>query len=505
MCNFTYFGYNGCKFPQKHYLVRREMCPANAKILINAVKAGEKGWCSASLQNEIPAPEQQARLPLSCPLCSITPVVYEQPLLEMFQLFLGMSPKSPMPKLPAPHYHHDKDNGTEAYSRFSKYQPSPADPSASLFVAPLNTPRMQHERSTSGSVTPKAKPPEDFILPATVYAPPPTKPRPLMLTPPSSRDSSRSPPSRAPSRRGDGSGRPPPPGRGGSRHELDTLREKGEKALAKASSRPATPASERGRSSSSASNHSSSSSSSSSARYASQSRSPPQDRIAALKGTSVFSRSSSPSPERGRKMRRDRAGSSDRDGKIPIVIKPKISPPVLGPNSMGLGDACGAALEPFQQRLVPPQPARRRDDDDPKPAARPKTPHRAYSTFPGAQVGDYPDHDPVVFASASSGLGVGFGRDKPLPVPGIPALRRVQTGQVRVVDSAADPPTRRQRTAGEAGSGVSAPSASASHKLSVKTGNFFVFGSGNKAQEFEIVKAESEGLPAPAAVYGQAF
>lgn len=384
MCKFTYLGYDRCDEPERHYLIRREKCSAKANL---------KNWCSPDEQEEASTADQSGKfwVSLPCPMCAEIPVVYDQPLLE-----IAHSRRS---VLPAPHY----DAVARKYSRLPRHHTAQDDLPPNVVPQPLKTTRMRVQRAATESTITRSRTPKasessggDYTLPATTYVPPTTRelslpkplpmPQPATLTPPSSRESSRSPPQI----RMDGTLRTTPPGQG-SRRELDSIREKARAANAAAmEARP--PTAERlrsGSASSSSSNGSSrpsqpsrqasnasittaSSYSSRAAvktghrpqRQASASRSPPQDSMAdslanaALRSIGIDrngsrSTAATDSPERGRRMRRRPTGGSSSDrSDSPSVWRPTISPPVLQMDSLGLGQI-DTTMESFKQRLVP--------------------------------------------------------------------------------------------------------------------------------------------------------
>lgn len=383
MCKFTYLGYDRCDEPERHYLIRREKCGAKANL---------KNWCSPDEQEEASTADQSGKfwVSLPCPMCADIPVVYDQPLLE-----IAHSRRS---VLPAPHY----DAVTRKYSRLPRHHTAQDDaPSASDAVPPpLKPNRMKIQRAATESAITKSRDEAsggDYTLPATTYVPPTREvnlpkpfpmPQPATLTPPSSRDSSRSPPQI----RMDGALRTTPPG-DGSRRELDSIREKARIANAAAmEARPPTAERFRSGSASSASSNGTSrpsqpsrqasntslTSASSYAsravaktghrpqRQASASRSPPQDRMhvadtltnVALRSIGIdrngsHSTAGSESPERGRKMRRRPTGGSSSDrSDSPSVWRPTISPPVLQMDSLGMSQI-DSTMEPFKQRLIP--------------------------------------------------------------------------------------------------------------------------------------------------------
>lgn len=381
MCKFTYLGYDRCDEPERHYLIRREKCGAKANL---------KNWCSPDEQEEASTADQSGKfwVSLPCPMCADIPVVYDQPLLE-----IAHSRRS---VLPAPHY----DAVTRKYSRLPRHHTAQDDaPSATDAVPqPLKPNRMKIQRAATESAITKSRDEAsggDYTLPATTYVPPTREinlpkpfpmPQPATLTPPSSRESSRSPPQI----RMDGALRTTPPG-DGSRRELDSIREKARAAnVAAMEARPPTAERFRSGSASSASSNGTSrpsqpsrqasntslTSASSYAsravvktghrpqRQASASRSPPQDRMAdtltnvALRSIGIDrngsrSTAGSESPERGRKMRRRPTGGSSSDrSDSPSVWRPTISPPVLQMDSLGMSQI-DSTMEPFKQRLIP--------------------------------------------------------------------------------------------------------------------------------------------------------
>lgn len=385
MCKFTYLGYDRCDEPERHYLIRREKCGAKANL---------KNWCSPDEQEEASTADQSGKfwVSLPCPMCAEIPVVYDQPLLE-----IAHSRRS---VLPAPHY----DAVTRKYSRLPpRHQTAQDDDPSDAVPLPLKTNRMKIQRAATESDITKSRGPKaseqsggDYTLPATTYVPPTRDvnlpkafpvPQPATLTPPSSRESSRSPPQI----RMDGALRTTPPG-DGSRRELDSIREKARLANAAAmEARPPTAERFRSGSASSASSNgtsrpsqpsrqasnasmtTASSYASSRAmvktghrpqRQASATRSPPQDSMAdslasaALRSIGIDrngSRSTAApdTPERGRRMRRRPTGGSSSDrSDSPSVWRPTISPPVLQKDSLGLGQIDNT-MEPFKQRLVP--------------------------------------------------------------------------------------------------------------------------------------------------------
>jgi hypothetical protein len=386
MCKFTYLGYDRCDEPERHYLIRREKCGAKANL---------KNWCSPDEQEEASTADQSGKfwVSLPCPMCADIPVVYDQPLLD-----IAHSRRS---VLPAPHY----DAVTGKYSRLPRHrQTSQENAPSDAVPRPLKTTRMQVQRAATESSISKPRPQPsggDYTLPATTYVPPGREqhlpkplpmPQPATLTPPSSRESSRSPPQI----HMDGALRTTPPGHG-SRRELDSIREKARAANAAAmEARPPTAERFRSGSASSASSNgsgrpsqpsrqpsntslTSASSSASRAvvktgpspppqRQASASRSPPQDRTAdslasaALRSIGIdrtgarSATSRTDSPERGRRMRRRPTGgsSSERSDSASSVWRPTISPPVLQKDSLGMGQVDSAVhVEPFKQRLIP--------------------------------------------------------------------------------------------------------------------------------------------------------
>ncbi|KUI56330.1 hypothetical protein VP1G_03677 [Cytospora mali] len=436
MCKFTYLGYDRCDEPERHYLIRREKCSAKAHI---------KHWCAPHEQEEAASANQQGKfwVSLPCPMCANTPVVYDQPLLE-----IAHSRRS---VLPAPHY----DAVTGKYSRLPKHQTRPDDLPESVIPRPLRTNRMQVRRAATETAVPKAREAstQDYTLPATTYVPPPQElklpkplpiPQPVTLTPPSSREGSRSPPQI----RMDGELRTTPPGEG-NRRELDSIREKARIAATAVAKEPKSSTPDRARSDSASSasssnesarpsqpsrqlsNASSTTASSLSSktttttigsrhRYqwqAHSSRPAQQDSMAdtlahaALRSIGIdrsMSRSASPSssPERGRKTRRrPTGGSSSERSDSPSVWRPTISPPVLQNDSLGIGSVTHD-VEPFKQRLVPfPPVPSKMTNATPNGASvakgeglvenppRPKTPHPhphsstkmpALSLFPNA-------------------------------------------------------------------------------------------------------------------------
>lgn len=384
MCKFTYLGYDRCDEPERHYLIRREKCGAKANL---------KNWCSPDKQEEASTADQSGKfwVSLPCPMCAEIPVVYDQPLLE-----IAHSRRS---VLPAPHY----DAVTRKYSRLPpRHQTAQDDAPSDVVPPPLRTHRMKIQRAATESAITQSRGPKagessggDYTLPATTYVPPTREanlpkplpvPQPATLTPPSSRESSRSPPQI----RMDGALRTTPPGVG-SRRELDSIREKARAANAAAmEARPPTAERLRSGSASSASSNGTSrpsqpsrqasnasmttaSSYSSRAvvktghrpkRQASATRSPPQDSMAdslasaALRSIGIDrngSRSTAApdTPERGRRMRRRPTGGSSSDrSDSPSVWRPTISPPVLQGDSLGLGQIDNT-VEPFKQRLIP--------------------------------------------------------------------------------------------------------------------------------------------------------
>lgn len=380
MCKFTYLGYDRCDEPERHYLIRREKCSAKANL---------KNWCSPDEQEEASTADQSGKfwVSLPCPMCAEIPVVYDQPLLE-----IAHSRRS---VLPAPHY----DAVTRKYSRLPKHHTAQDDMPSDVVPPPLKTTRKQLQRAATESNITKPRAQKagessggDYTLPATTYVPPTNLPKPLpmpqpaTLTPPSSRDSSRSPPQI----RMDGALRTTPPG-DGSRRELDSIREKARAANAAAmEARP--PTAERFRSGSASSSSSNGTSRPSQPsrqgsnasmttassyasravvktghrpqRQASATRSPPQDMMAdslanvALRSIGIDrngsrSTAASDTPERGRRMRRRPTGGSSSDrSDSPSVWRPTISPPVLQKDSLGLGQIDNT-MEPFKQRLIP--------------------------------------------------------------------------------------------------------------------------------------------------------
>lgn len=415
MCKFTYLGYDRCDEPERHYLIRREKC---------STKANLKNWCSPDEQEEASTADQSGKfwVSLPCPMCAEIPVVYDQPLLE-----IAHSRRS---VLPAPHY----DAVTRKYSRLPKHHTAQDDVPSDAVPRPLKTTRMKVQRAATESDITKSRAPKggessvgDYTLPATTYVPPSRElnlpkplpmPQPATLTPPSSRESSRSPPQI----RMDGALRTTPPG-DGSRRELDSIREKARLANAAAMvDRPPTAERLRSGSASSASSNgtgrpsqpsrqasntslTTASSYSSRAvaktghrpqRQASATRSPPQDSMADSLATAALrsigidrngarSTAAADSPERGRRMRRRPTGGSSSDrSDSPSVWRPTISPPVLQKDSLGLGQI-DQTLEPFRQRLVPFPPNKGAATPNATSVAkgeglvesppRPKTPH----------------------------------------------------------------------------------------------------------------------------------
>ncbi|POS77618.1 hypothetical protein DHEL01_v203982 [Diaporthe helianthi] len=388
MCKFTYLGYDRCDEPERHYLVRREKCGAKANL---------KNWCSPDEQEEASTADQSGKfwVSLPCPMCAEIPVVYDQPVLEIAH--------SRRAVLPAPHY----DAVTGKYSRLPRHRQTAQDEvSCDAIPPPLKTTRMKIQRAATESTITKSKGEavgSDYTLPATTYVPPTQEqnlprpfpiPQPSTLTPPSSRDSSRSPPQI----HVDGALRTTPPGQG-SRRELDSIREKARAANAAAmearpptaerfrsgsasssssngTSRPSQPSRQPSRQASNASLTSASSHASRAVvktghrpqRQASASRSPPQDKMAdtltdtlanvALRSIGIDrsgSRSTvtSETPERGRRMRRRPTGGSSGDrSDSPSVWRPTISPPVLQKDSLGMSQI-DSTMEPFKQRLIP--------------------------------------------------------------------------------------------------------------------------------------------------------
>ncbi|KAJ0117394.1 hypothetical protein J7T55_003808 [Diaporthe amygdali] len=383
MCKFTYLGYDRCDEPERHYLIRREKCSAKANL---------KNWCAPHEQEEASTADQAGKfwVSLPCPMCAEIPVVYDQPLLE-----IAHSRRS---VLPAPHY----DAVTRKYSRLPRHHTAEDDLPADVVPPPLKTTRMQVQRAATESIITKSKASKaaessngEYTLPATTYVPPTRElnlpkplpvPQPATLTPPSSRESSRSPPQI----RMDGALRTTPPG-DGSRRELDSIREKARAANAAAmEARPPTAERFRSGSASSASSNgtgrpsqpsrqASNASITTASSYASRAaiktghrpqrqasatRSPPQDSVAdtlanaALRSigidrTGTRSTAASDSPERGRRPRRRPTGGSSSDrSDSPSVWRPTISPPVLQKDSLGLGQV-DDSVEPFRQRLVP--------------------------------------------------------------------------------------------------------------------------------------------------------
>lgn len=419
MCKFTYLGYDRCDEPERHYLIRREKCGAKANL---------KNWCSPDEQEEASTADQSGKfwVSLPCPMCADIPVVYDQPLLE-----IAHSRRS---VLPAPHY----DAVTGKYSRLPRHRQAAQDDAPSDAIPPpLKTNRKRVQRSATESNITKSRGEGaggDYTLPATTYVPPTREqnlpkpfpmPQPSTLTPPSSRDSSRSPPQI----HMDGALRTTPPGEG-SRRELDSIREKARAANAAAmESRPPTAERFRSGSASSASSNGTSrpsqpsrqasntslTSASSYAsravvktghrpqRQASASRSPPQDRMAdtlanvALRSIGIDrsgsrSTASSDTPERGRRMRRrPRGGSGSDRSDSPSVWRPTISPPVLQMDSLGMSQI-DSTMEPFKQRLIPFPPNKGAATPNAVSIAkgeglvedppRPKTPHPSSNKAP---------------------------------------------------------------------------------------------------------------------------
>ncbi|KAG8162538.1 hypothetical protein KVR01_008303 [Diaporthe batatas] len=412
MCKFTYLGYDRCDEPERHYLIRREKCGAKANL---------KNWCSPDEQEEASTADQSGKfwVSLPCPMCADIPVVYDQPLLE-----IAHSRRS---VLPAPHY----DAVTGKYSRLPRHRQTAQDDAPSDAIPPpLKTTRMRVQRAATESTVTKSRGESaggDYTLPATTYVPPTREqnlprpfpaPQPATLTPPSSRDSSRSPPQI----HMDGALRTTPPGEG-SRRELDSIREKARAANAAAmEGRPPTAERLRSGSASSASSNgtsrpsqpsrqASNTSLTSTSSYASRavvktdrrpqrqpsaSRSPPQDRMAdtlanvALRSIGIDrngSRSAAApeTPERGRRMRRRPTGGSGSDrSESPSVWRPTISPPVLQKDSLGMSQI-DQTMEPFKQRLIPFPPNKGAATPNAvsiakgqglvESPARPKTPH----------------------------------------------------------------------------------------------------------------------------------
>ncbi|ROV93432.1 hypothetical protein VPNG_09635 [Cytospora leucostoma] len=413
MCNFTYLGYDRCDEPDRHYLIRREKCSAKAYV---------KQWCAPHEQDEAATAHQQGKfwVSLPCPMCADTPVIYDQPLLE-----IAHSRRS---VLPAPHY----DAVSGKYSRLPRHQTPPDELPENVIPRPLNMNRVQVRRAATESAVQTANrvDHQEYTLPATTYVPPPQEsrlpkplpiPQPVTLTPPSSREASRSPPQISM----DGALRTTPPGEG-NRRELERIREKARAASAAAKGRrPA--ATERSRSDSA----SSASSSSSSANVSSQPSQPSrkasdasistvssqsskttstsqkyrphwrarsssrstqqQDSSVADTFTTVALRSigfgrslsrasspsnSSPERERGRMLRRrPTGGSSSERSDSPSVWRPTISPPVLQNDSLGIGSVMNEA-ENIKKRLVPiPPPA-------PTPPPVPAAPGKGDTTTP---------------------------------------------------------------------------------------------------------------------------
>lgn len=402
MCKFTYLGYGSCDEPDKHYLIRREKCSAQAHLM---------NWCPPDDEKESRADDERGKfwVNLPCPICADTPVIYDQPLLT-----IAHSRRS---ALPAPQY----NSVTGKYSRFGKHhahyatsnKASQQNTPESLVPEPLKMARFQVERAASETSVARIKHQElspDYQLPAATYNPPPPKksvpktvppslqPTPL-ITPPPSRESSRSPPQH----RIDASARAIPPGES-SRHELASLRGRAKAAAAatsKDSSRPSTPQSQRdvsdrsrsssasstappvlpplpfppSRKTSNASFHSSASSvvttSSSSPpsksssvmsravnqrprRKDSATRSPPQDSFAENLAAAAMRPF-----ERGRRpTRSDTGGSASERSDSPIVWRPTISQPTLQQDSLGIGAGSVITLEPFKQRLIPFRPTK---------------------------------------------------------------------------------------------------------------------------------------------------
>ncbi|KAK7726794.1 hypothetical protein SLS53_006587 [Cytospora paraplurivora] len=388
MCKFTYLGYDRCDEPDRHYLIRREKCSAKAYV---------KQWCAPHEQEEAATAHQQGKfwVSLPCPMCADTPVIYDQPLLE-----IAHSRRS---VLPAPHY----DAVSGKYSRLPRHQTPPDELPENVIPRPLNPNRMQVRRAATESAVEMANrvDHQEYTLPATTYVPPPQElrlpkplpiPQPVTLTPPSSREASRSPPQISM----DGALRTTPPGEG-NRRELERIREKARAASATAKEqRPAT--TERSRSDSTSSSSSSSTNESSSSqpskpsrkgsnasistassqssrtttisqkyrphwRARSSSRSAQQqDSSVADTFTTVALRSigfgrslprsaspsnSSPERERGRMLRRrPTGGSSSERSDSPSVWRPTISPPVLQNDSLGIGSVMHE-VEKSKQRL----------------------------------------------------------------------------------------------------------------------------------------------------------
>ncbi|ROV94798.1 hypothetical protein VMCG_08865 [Cytospora schulzeri] len=526
MCKFTYLGYDRCDEPERHYLIRREKCSAKAHI---------KHWCAPHEQEEDSSANQQGKfwVSLPCPMCADTPVIYDQPLLE-----IAHSRRS---VLPAPHY----DAVTRKYTRLPKHQAPPDDLPESVIPKPLKTTRMQVRRAATETAVPKTygsehvSPPQDYTLPATTYIPPPQElklpkplpiPQPVTLTPPSSREGSRSPPQI----RMDGALRTTPPG-DGNRRELDSIREKARAAIAIAQeSRVATPDRSRSGSASSstsnesarpsqpsrqASNASTTTASSISSRATATttssrhrwhninpSRPAQQDSVAdtianaALRSIGIdrnLSRSRSPSnsPERGRKpRRRPTGGSSSERSDSPSVWRPTISPPVLQNDSLGIGSILNNSnnnnkneVEPFKQRLVP---------------------------FPPVKVGG----GGVVATATPNGASVakGQGLVEDPPRPRTPHTQNSKTPALSLFPNAADDEEvaaaafeKMQNTTdgvvSAAPSSKSSPQPGAGSVMKVKPGPLFSFaGVSGKAQEFEIITGP-DGSILQDPEYGQAF
>lgn len=414
MCKFTYLGYGSCDEPERHYLIRREKCSAKANL---------KHWCPPQDQDESPAADEKGKfwVSLPCPICADTPVVYDQPLLE-----IAHSRRS---VLPAPHY----DSVTGKYSRFAKHHAhhangrgnqqdtpvaGPKGSPESLVPKPLKMTRFQVKRAASETSATRIKDQElspDYLLPATTYSPSPAEeksaiktlpfPQPTPLTPPASRESSRSPPQH----RIDAAVRVIPPGES-SRHELASLRDRAKATAAMSKdSRPATPQSQRGasdrsRSGSESSNASSaappvlpplplpsrkisnaSSNASSSMmtssppsrsgsetsrsvqqspphmrRKEAPSHSPPQQQLLRQDSVADNLAAAAMRPfERGRRpTRRDTGGSGSERSNSPVVWRPTISQPTLQQDSLGIGAGSDIIVEPFKQRLVPFRPSK---------------------------------------------------------------------------------------------------------------------------------------------------
>lgn len=433
MCKFTYLGYANCDEPDRHYLIRREKCSAQANL---------KHWCPPQEQEESSASEEAGKfwVALPCPICADTPVVYDQPLLE-----IAHSRRS---VLPAPHY----DAVTGKYSRLAKHhaqythnkqnqQSTPVAGSGgspeNLIPKPLKMTRFQVERAASETAVHTIKNEElspDYLLPATTYSPsPPGKdapkmlpfPHPTPLTPPASRESSRSPPQN----RIDASVRAIPPGES-SRHELTSIRERAKAAAAVSrDNRPATPqsqhsASDRSRSGSESSSSSSaappvlpplppsrktsnassnassyviissppSKSGSETSRTADQrpppmrrkesaTRSPPQLQQQESVADTLVAAAVRPF-ERGRRPTRRDIGSGSERSNSPVVWRPTISHPTLQQDSLGIGAGSDIIVEPFKQRLVPFRPSKngrsvaRGQGLVESPSSRPRAPHQ---------------------------------------------------------------------------------------------------------------------------------